>query len=244
MSVVVTDEYKTFFKEIKERIYKAQLSDNRKRRKQMQKKVLTILLWCVFIVSMPTQSRCEEVQYREGIFQVSLSKAWTRMPQGMLDEMKKTMITGGRELATASKSADPNDINQASIPFVSGFQLQDGSKRILMPLSGVTSPIAMDIEDMYKTNSERTKWGIDTGRLKKTSKGVSKLTIDGVPCLLMDIETDSGGRMQMYSLFLSEYPKMTYSFQFICDDIAICNKHGAELSSIVKSIKVVRKAKK
>lgn len=212
--------------------------------KQMQKKVLTVLLWCVFIFSMSTQSRSEDVQYREGIFQISLSKAWTRMPQTMLDEMTQTMITGGQELAIASKSADPNDINQSTIPFVSGFLLQDGSKRILMPLSGVTSPIAMDIDDMYKTNSERVKWGIDTGRLKNTSKGVSKLTIDGVPCLLMDIETDSGGRLQMYSFFLSEYPKMTYSLQFICDDIVICNKHDAELSSIVKAMKVVRETKK
>jgi hypothetical protein len=112
--------------------------------KQMQKKVLTVLLWCVFIFSMSTQSRSEDVQYREGIFQISLSKAWTRMPQTMLDEMTQTMITGGQELAIASKSADPNDINQSTIPFVSGFLLQDGSKRILMPLSGVTSPIAME----------------------------------------------------------------------------------------------------
>lgn len=210
----------------------------------MKTKIGTILLLsCVSMVTMPTQSRSEEAQYREGIFQVSLPQTWTRMPGPMLDEMRKTMITGGKELATASRSADPNDMNQATIPFVSGFQLQDGSKRILLPLLGVASPIVMDREEMFKTNSERVKWGTDTGRLKKTSKGVSRLTIDGVPCLLMDIETDAGGRMQMYSFFLADYPKMTYSLQVICDDVGICNKHDAELTSIVKSIKVLRKAK-
>ena len=205
---------------------------------------LILLLACVFLVSVPARSICQEVAYREGIFQVSVPLAWTRMPDQMLDEMKKVMVGGGRELADASKSADPNDFSEKSIPFVSGFQLQISKKRILLVFSGVSSPIIMNRDDMYKTNDERVKWGIDTGRLKRTSKGVSKLDIDGVPCLLQDIETKEGGRMQMYSFFVPEHPKMTYSVQIISDDIPMYDKYANDLASIIRSIRVIRKTQK
>lgn len=93
---------------------------------------------------------------------------------------------------------------------------------------------------MFKTNTDRTKWGIETKRLKSNSR-VIKLDIDGIPCLLQDIEITAGGRMQMYSFFVQAHPKMMYSVQFICDDVVIWNKHSDEISKIVKSIKVVRK---
>ena len=202
---------------------------------------LILLISCVFVVSVPTPGICAETAYREGIFQVSLPATWTRMPDQMLDEMRKVMIEGGKELAEASKSADPNDLNEKAIPFVSGFQLQVDNKRILLIFAGVSSPVIMDRDEMYKTNDERVKWGIDTGRLKKTSKGVSKLDINDVPCLLQDIETKEGGRMMMYSFFVSEHPKMTYSVQFICDDPNMYDKYANDIASIIKSLKVVRK---
>lgn len=205
---------------------------------------LIFLLACAVVVSMSFEGICEDTTYHEGIFQVTIPATWTRMPDQMLNEMRKVMVGGGRELAEASKSADPNDISEKSIPFVSGFQLQTAGKRILLTFSGMTSPIIMDREDMYKTNTERVKWGIDTGRLKKTSKGVSKLEIDGILCLLQDIETKEGGRMQMYSFFVPAYPKMIYSVQIISDDIATWNKHANDFSTIFKSIKVVQKTRK
>ena len=205
--------------------------------------LVVLLIVCVYVLLVPLYGISEDRTYHEGIFKVTMLSTWTRMPQQMLDEMKKNMVSGGRELAVASKSADPNDISHEAIPFVSGFQLQDGNRRILLTFSGVSSPIIMNRDEMYKTNQERVKWGIDTGRLKKTSKGVSKMDIDGTPCLLQDIELREG-RMQDYSFFVPEYPRMVHGLSIISDDMATYNKHANDLASIIKSIKIVRKSLK
>lgn len=204
------------------------------------RRLLFLTIVCVYMLSIPINGIAEGL-YQEGIFKITLASTWTKMPQHMLDEMRKTMVSGGRELAMASKSADPNDFSHEAISFVSGFQLQDGNRRILLTLLGMASPITMNRDEMYKTNQERVKWGIDTGRLKKTSKGVSKLDVDGVPCLLQDIETNEGALMRMYSFFVPEYPRMTYALQIICDDIPTYTKHANELAPIIKSIKIIRK---
>lgn len=205
--------------------------------------IAVLLVVFAYLVSVPLRGNCEDRTYHEGIFNVTLSSTWTKMPQQMLDEMKRTMVSGGRELARASKSADPKDISHESIPFVSGFQLQDGNKRILLSLSGVSSSVIMNRDEMYKTNQERVKWGTDTGRLQKTSKGVSKLDIDGIPCLLVDIDIREG-RMQDYSFFVPGYPRMVYGLSILCDDMATCNKNASALVAIVKSIRIDRKAQK
>jgi hypothetical protein len=202
------------------------------------------MLVCIYVLSLPIYGLSEERTYQEGIFKMTLPSGWTKMPKQMLDDMKRTMIAGGRELARASRSADPNDFSHEAITFVSGFQLQDGNRRVLLTLVGLASPAIMNREEMYKTNQERVKWGIDTGRLKKTSKGVSKLDIDGVPCLLQDIETKEGGLMQMYSFFVPEYPRISYGVQIICDHMPTYTKHANELGFIIKSIKIVRKPQK
>ena len=211
----------------------------------MQNRLIAVLLIvCVYVLSVPFYGIAEDRTYHEGIFQLTLPSTWTKMPQQMIDEMKKAMISGGRELARASKSADPNDVSNETIPFVSGFQLQSGNKRILLTFSGVSLPTITNRDEMYKTNQDRVKWGIDTGRLKKTSKGVSKMDIAAIPCLLQDIETREGGRMLAYSFFVPEYPRMAYGLSIISDDMATYNKHANDLASIIKSIKIVRKSLK
>lgn len=205
--------------------------------------LVVFLLVCVYVLSIPLYGISEDSTYREGIFKVTLPSTWTRMPNQMLDEFKKNMISGGRDLARASKSGDPNDLSHEAITFVSGFQLQDGNRRLLLILSGLSSPIITNRDDMYKTNQERVKWGIDTGRLKKTSKGVSKIEVDGIPCLLQDIELREGC-LQDYSFFVPEYPRMVYGLSIISDDMATYNKHANDLASIIKSIKIVRKSLK
>jgi len=200
---------------------------------------ILLVAW-ICLASTSLQGLCDDTTYREGIFQVTLPSAWTRMPDSMLDEMRKVMVSGGKELAKASKSADPNEISEKAIPFVTGFQMKSGNTRILLTFAGMVSTEILNRDDMYKLNNDRVRWGIDTGRLRKTSKGGSKLDIDGVPSLLMDIETQSGGRMQSYLFFVPEYPKMTYSMQMICDDLATCEKHAKEFASILQSLKVVR----
>ncbi len=205
--------------------------------------LVALLMVFVYLFSVPLSGVPQDRTYHEGIFSVTLSPTWTRMPQQMLDELKETMISRGRELARASKSADPEDLSDEAIPFVSGFQLQDADRRILLFFSGVSSPVVANRDEMYKTNQERIKWGIDTGRLRNTSKGVSKMDIGGIPCLLQDVE-QAQGRMQLYSFFLPEYPRMVYGLAIISDDMATYNKHADDLASIVKSIKIDRKLQK
>lgn len=201
--------------------------------------LVVFLLVCIYVLSVPLYGISEDSTYYEGIFNVTLPSTWTRMPQQMLNEMKNNMVTGGRELSRASKSGNPNDLSHEAIPFMSGFQLQDGNRRILLIFFGLSSPVDMNRDEMYKTNQERVKWGIDTGRLKKTSKGVSKMDVDGIPCLLQDIELREG-RMQDYSFFVPEYPRMVYGLSIISDDMTIYNKHANDLASIIKSINILR----
>ena len=89
--------------------------------------------------------------------------------------------------------------------------------------------------------AEKIRWGIDSGRLRKSSKGVSKLSIDGVPCLLQDIETQAGGRMQTYLFFLPEAPKATFQFAIICDDNATWDANVRDIEAFIKSLKITRR---
>ncbi len=203
---------------------------------------LIFLLACITFVSVPLQGICEDTAYQEGVFKVVLPSTWTRMSKEMVEEMKGIMLTGGRELAEASKLADSKAISEETFPFLSGFQLRAGDKRILLVFAGFSSPEILDREEMCKTNAERVQWGIDSGRLKKNSKGVSKLDIDGIPCLLQDIVVIQGGRMQMYLFFVPEYPKMSYCVQLIADDSDIWDKYSGDISSMISSMKVARKA--
>jgi len=178
--------------------------------------------------------------FREGVFEVNLPSSFARVSKPKLDELRTTMMGGVRELTEASKLADPRDISEKGLSFLSAFQNQNG--KLLLVLMGMQSPVVMDRDEMYGTNSERIKWGIDSGRLRKTSKGVSKLSLDGTPCLLQDIETQGGGRMQTYLFFLPEAPKGTFQFAIICDDNATCNANARDIEAIIKSLKVIRKS--
>jgi hypothetical protein len=176
--------------------------------------------------------------FREGVFEVNLPSSLSRVSKSKLDELRRTMMGGVRELAEASKLADPRDISEKGISFLSAFQNQNG--KLLIVLMGMQSPVVMDRDEMYRTNSERIKWGIESGRLRKTSKGVSKLSIDGVPCLLQDIETQRGARMQTYLFFLREAPRGTFQFAIICDDDTTCDANARDIEAIIKSLKVIR----
>jgi hypothetical protein len=178
--------------------------------------------------------------FREGIFEVNLPSSFTRVSASKLDELRRTMMGGVRELAEASRLADPRDISAKGLSFLSAFQNQGGKP--LLVFIGMQSPVVMDRDDMYKTNSERIKWGIESGRLRSTSKGVSKLRVAGVPCLLQDIEVQEGGRMQTYLFFIPEAPKAAFQFAVICDDLATYHANAQDLEAIVASLKIVRKS--
>lgn len=186
--------------------------------------------------SPPRNSTGENRAYREGIFDLTLSSKWTRLPQEFLHDLKRGAVNAARELAEASKSADPKDV---TAPVAAGFKLQDGSTRILLILSYQPSPTPVDREEMYRTNHDRVRWGIDTGRLKATSKGVSRTTIDSIPSLLVDIETENGARLQDYSLFVAAHPRGVHQLSFM-SDTATFNRHSNELACILESIKIVQ----
>jgi hypothetical protein len=218
----------------------APLCDTQDRPDMTTSRTARIALALVFAWSLPTHCLAEGRVHEEGIFKVSLPPAWTRMPQEMLDEVKRNMVGGARELARASKSGNPGDYSHEAVPFLSGFQLRDGKTGILLMFIGVSTPIPMTREEMYARNQERVKWGIETGRLAAGSKGVSRLDLDGVPSLLQDIEISDGSRMQVYSLFVSEHPRMQYVISVTSDDTATHHRHADELASIIKSLKVTR----
>ena len=178
--------------------------------------------------------------FREGVFEVNLPSSFSRVSKSKLDELRRAMIEGVMELAEASKLVDPRDISEKGISFFSVFQNQNG--KLLLVFMGMPSPVVMDRDEMYRTNSERTKWGIDSGRLRKTSKGVSKLSIDGAACLLQDIEIQGGERVQTYLFFLPEAPKGTFQFAIICDDNASCDANVQDIEAIIKSLKVFRQS--
>jgi hypothetical protein len=199
-------------------------------------------------VTMPggKETNVDELSYgdpfREGVFEIILPYSFSRVSAGKLDELRRTMMGGVRELAEASKLADPRDISEKGLSFLSAFQNQD--EKLLMVLMGMQSPVVMEREEMYKTNGDRIKWGIDSGRLQKTSKGVSKLSLDGVPCLLQDIESQEGGRMQTYLFFIPEAPKATFQFAIIYDDMATWRASAGDMETFVKSLKIIRKSPK
>lgn len=178
--------------------------------------------------------------FREGVFEVNLPSSFDRVSSPKLNELRRTMMGGVRELAEASKLADPRDISQKGLAFLSAFQTQDG--KLLLVFMGMQSPVVMDRDEMYRANSERIRWGIDSGRLRKTSKGVSKLSIDGVPCLLQDMEAQGGGRGQTYLFFIPEAPRATFQFAIICDDLATYDAHAQDMEAIIASLKIIRKS--
>ncbi|RJX29934.1 MAG: hypothetical protein C4525_13740 [Desulfarculus sp.] len=210
----------------------------------LRRTALILCLASALLAALPALGQAKSAVHRAGIFKLSLPAKWTRMPKAALEEWKKTMVSGGRELAEASQSADPNQFSEKSIPFLAGFMRPAGNKPIRLVFSGMTSPVKLNRQEMYKTNQERVQWGIKTGRLKAASKGMSKLKIDGVPCLLQDVETRLGQRMKVYYFFVPQRPKMAYGMVFLCDAAATFDRYAGEVSAIVKSIKVVRKKRK
>lgn len=202
--------------------------------------ILMVLVAFTYVATSILNEVSFGATFREGVFEVNLPSSFARVSKPKLDELRRTMMGGARELAEASELADPRDISEKGMSFFSAFQNQNG--KLLLVFMGMQSPVVMDRDEMYRTNSERTKWGIDSGRLRKTSKGVSKLSIDGAACLLQDIEIQGGGRMQTYLFFLPEAPKGTFQFAIICDDNASCDANVRDIEAIIKSLKVFRQS--
>jgi len=177
--------------------------------------------------------------YTEGVFKIAIPSNFTKLTGKLLDEFKEIMIKGGQELARVSKTADPNEINEQQFCFFSVFHNPTG--KLLVVLTGYHNSVIMDRDEMYKINAQRIAWGIKSGRLSSSSKGVSKLIIDNIPCLLMDIEAIGGARMLTYLFFVPEYPKHSFVIDIICENSSCYEENKNVIATIVNSIKIIRK---
>ena len=153
---------------------------------------------------------------REGVFVFQVPRGLSRIPLADLERLKTGMIASGRELAIMSDSADPELFKKEYLRFFSGYQSANGQVMIIM--AGEESPVSMNREEMFRTNEERIDWGKNAGQLSGDSKGVTKLSIDGVPALLMDIVSLEGERLQTYTFFHSSYPKHSFAITIKCPE--------------------------
>jgi len=199
-----------------------------------------VLIGCMYSVALWAGSEGMDKTYNDGLFQITLPSDFARVTGSLLDELKRTMLGGARELATASKTADPKEISEKWLSFLSAFQ-NPSRKLLVILMAAGPETVPMDREEMYKTNTQRITWGKESKRLSKNSKGVSRLMIDNIPCLLMDIETIGGARMLTYSFFLSKYPKHSFQVAISCDDRTCYEKNENDIATIVKSIKIKTK---
>ena len=158
------------------------------------------------------QEKAPERRCTEGIFTFQAPSNLTKIQGPRVQSLKSQMIQGGAELAKASGTADPHLFAESSLTFFSAYESAKGD--ILFILLGDKSPGYMNRDEMFSTNSERIRLGKNSGQLSRDSKGVSKLDIDGIPSLLMDIVSTNGERLQTYTFFVPGYPKHSFAINF------------------------------
>jgi len=144
----------------------------------------------------------------EGIFQFSIPSTFLKITGNRLKELKSQMIESGKELAESSRSANSKDFTEKDLPFFSAYEPPD--RKVTIVFLGQQNSVISDREEMFRANEERIEWGKNSGRLSKNSKGVSRLTIDGFPSLLMDISFKDGERLQTFTVFVSSFPKSLF----------------------------------
>lgn len=175
---------------------------------------------------------------REGVFVFEVPRHFSRIPTADLERLKTTMLTGGRELAIMSKSADPQLFKEEYLTFFAGYQSAKGRIRITMvgekPPESMTE--SMNRNEMFRTNKERIEWGKKTGKLSIDSKGVSKITIGGVPSLLMDIVSQKGERLQTYLFFHSSYPNHSFAVNIMGEN-AEYRKYAKIIAAFINTLK-------
>jgi hypothetical protein len=183
-------------------------------------------------VTYPNET--SEERCTEGIFTFEAPFNLKKIQGARAENLKSQMMQGGRELAEASRTADPNLFTKSSLTFFSAYELAGGD--FLFILMGVESPVEMNRDEMFNANSERIRWGKDSGQLSSESKGVSKLDIDGIPSLLMDIVSSNGERMQTYTFFIPDHPKHSFAIAFKSTG----GKNQATIDGILSSLKIGR----
>lgn len=180
-------------------------------------------------------------EQRAGIFRLDLPGSFTPVAGAKLEELRRQMQGGAQRLAESSGLGDPRDVSGKGLSFFAAFSGANG--RLTVAFAGNQLAEPTDIDEMDQANRERIRWGIDTGRLRRSSRGVSRVAIDGVPCLLQDIEHASGARLRTWLCFVPEAPKAHFSATIVCDDAPTCARHEADIDGAIRSMKIVRRAR-
>ena len=170
----------------------------------------------------------------EGIFTFKVPSNLTRIQGPKVQSLKNQMMQGGRELAKASGTADPYLFAESSLTFFSAYESAAGD--MLFILLGDKSPTEMSRGEMFNTNSERIRWGKNSGQLSSGSKGAFQLDIDGIPSLLMDIVSPNGERLQTYTFFVPDHPKHSFAITFKTPK----GQYQATIDEILGSLKIAR----
>jgi len=134
-----------------------------------------------------------------------------------------------------SKSADPQLFKEEYLTFFAGYQSPKSRVQIIMV--GEKLPVSMNRNEMFRTNTERIEWGKKTGRLFRDSKGVSKLTIDDVPTLLMDVVSQQGERLQTYTFFHSAYPNNSFAINIMGERVEY-EKYSRSIETFINTVKL------
>jgi hypothetical protein len=197
------------------------------------KTIVSILLVLSFCGGLAySQEKTGEKACTEGVFTFKAPANMTKIQGSRAQSLKSQMMQGGRELAAASGTADPNLFTESTLTFFAAYEL--GAADSLFVLVGDKVPVDMNRDEMFNTNSERIRWGKNAGQLSSDSKGVSKLEIDGVPTLLMDIVSPNGERLQTYTFFVPEHPKHSLAITFKTPK----GENQKTINAILKSLKI------
>ena len=189
--------------------------------------VIVLILTLFQLVRADESSQLAKNQqktYSEGVFHITLPATYERAPDGpLLETVKKQFMGQHADLQLSFFRFFAKLTTEGLFIFVLEYQR--------------SGPV--DLNMIYGSYVKKFKQDCESGALAKTSRGVSKVTLDGLPSILIDRETAKGSRIIYYYFALPEYPSKFFSFG-ISARIDTFNAHETELGEIIKSLKIKR----
>jgi hypothetical protein len=164
--------------------------------------------------------------YFEGIFRITLPSTYQKMAEGpALDRIKKKSV---EELS--SHAGTPK------LLFFANFR-RSLAGDLFIDLKGMQMPQPRDLDQIYNNLVRMLQRKMESGAYLKTSKGISRVTIDGVPCLKEDRETARGRRVITYGFALPEDRSKLFMMDFFGPSDAF-KANETEVEEIIKSLKI------
>jgi hypothetical protein len=170
---------------------------------------ILIILWIGIDCAQSNQS--EYITHKIGIFTFNLPDFVTKLSDEKLQNLIKQITQEAKKLATQSKTAYANQFEESNLTIFSAYATSN--EDLIIMIYKDSEPVKADRNKMIDVNMQRINWGITSGYLSKTSQGITKLTVDMINCLLMDVNFQTGERLQTYTFFISEkiYGSMEYA---------------------------------